>query len=137
MSYLDQPSRHFSLNAARMLLGALAASAVPALAFTFPRFDEAQGVFAMGCFSIFTVYLPLMAWRLPRTRHPLLLSIGLGMVAAPGPIGIGLAAAALFYAPLAAPLIMLLLAPLGALGGLVFWLCALWRNPYFAAAEAD
>jgi hypothetical protein len=136
MSYLDQPSWRFSLNAARVLLGALAASAVPAVAFTFPRLDDARGVFAMGCLSIFTVYLPLMAWRLPRTRHPLLLSIALGILAAPGPIGLGLAVAALFYAPVAAPLIMLSLAPLGALGGLVFWLCALWRNPDFAPGEA-
>lgn len=125
MSYIDQPRRLFSLGAARIILGALAAAAVPSVVLTWPGLDEAQFVFFFGCASILTAYLPLMFWRLPRTRHPLMLSILLGVIAAPGPVGLGLVVGM----PLVAPWVLLISAPFGALGGAVFWLCAVRRNP--------
>lgn len=133
MSYLDQPSWRLTPGAIRIFFGALAASAVPSLVLTYPNFADARSVFFLGCLSIFTIYLPLMAWRLPHSRRPLLLAILLGVAAAPGPIGLGIAV----VMPVAAPMVVLVAAPFGAIGGLVFWLCALWRNPDFAPGEAD
>jgi hypothetical protein len=91
-------------------------------------------VAGFGFSSVIVVFLPLLAWRLPRTRHPLLTCVVAGAGAAPGPVGY-------FFGLMILPHdsgrialgILLYTAPLGAIGGFVFWLCAVWDGGGFAA----
>lgn len=88
-----------------------------------------------GLCSVLVVYMPLISWRLPRSRHPLFTCIWLGGIAAPGPFGMLLAITMLVTtgAPLAALAVLAAMAPFGLVGGFVFWLCVVWRNPEFRA----
>lgn len=138
MSFVDQPRARLALGPLRMLAAAVAASAVPSVMVTLPSLVDAWPLFFMGCVSIFTLYLPLVLWRLPRSRHPFLTCVILGALAAPGPIGIGLAIGLAIGAIGGVGTLIFVLgmtAPLGAVGGAVFWFGAVWKNPDFAPDE--
>ena len=133
MGFLNQPSRISLLGAGRWTLGLAAAPVVPALAFTFPSFVGADILVVLGAISVITVFFPLLVVVLPRTCRPLLASIVVGALAAIGPVGIIVAAGEgrAMAALLALIEVGVRTAPLGAVGGAVFWFCALWRNPDF------
>jgi hypothetical protein len=142
LPFVTQPVERPLLNPGRVALGLVAGSAVPSLVVGPGGLgDESYWLlFLFGCLSILTVYLPLMIWRLPRTRRPFLTCALLGALAAPGPIVIALAIiSALGQAGEMTGLVgfvYLFTAPLGLVGGCVFWLCVVWRNPEFARGEA-
>jgi hypothetical protein len=142
LPFVTEPDQRPLLNPGRMALGVVAGSAVPSLVVGPGGLRDGSFwiLFLFGCLSILTVYLPLMIWRLPRTRWPFLTCMILGGLAAPGPIVIALAiVSALGQAGEMAGLfglVFLFTAPLGLVGGCVFWLCVVWRNPEFARGEA-
>ncbi len=127
MAFLDRRETWLATDWRRILLGIVAAPVVPALLFGPSSLGMIWQVAALGFASVIFLFLPLLAWRLPRTRHPLLTCIVAGAVAAPGPFGyafvlIGLA----YHSGWLALGTLLFAAPLGAIGGFVFWLCAVW-----------
>ena len=131
MSFVDREPL-LILDSSRLLLGTIAAPLAGSLAAAlFSRnFVVFWPVAGFGFLSVLFLYLPLIAWTLPRTRRPFLTCVLLGGIAAPGPLGYifmafdlaegsGGLAAAIFTDT----------APLGLVGGLVFWSCVAWNNP--------
>ena len=112
------------------MLGLLVAPVVPPLLFAVAvRSGEGIGVLIFfGFMSVFILYLPLILWRLPRTRHPFQTCLLAGIVASPGPFGYVLMVIAISGGAWAGLLIFAFTGPLGAVGGFVFWMCAFWRG---------
>ena len=139
LAYVDPSGSPLTASPNRLLIGVLASFLAPA-AITVPFLPPE--IFALlllaGLGSVLVVYMPLISWRLPRSRHPLFTCIWLGGIAAPGPFGMLLALTMLVTtgAPLAALSVLAAMAPFGLLGGFVFWLCVVWRNPEFHAVGA-
>lgn len=118
----------------RLMLGLLLAPTVPsALMVVLASGEGLQGFLFMSLLGLMAVaipFTPLMAWRLPRTRHPLLTTILLGALSAPGPFGYTLAlVGSLGEGPSLVAAVLLTTTPFGALGGLIFYMCAIWRGP--------
>lgn len=133
MSYAPAAAEgDFVADPRRVLLGMIAAPIVPSLAAVIPQsfFPSFLAVATLGLLSILTLYLPLVLWRLRRTRHPFLTCVLIGGISAPGLIGYSIAIILGMVAGAPAAPLMLMAAtfPLGAIGGAVFWLCAVWRS---------
>jgi hypothetical protein len=133
MSYAPGAAREgFVADPRRVLLGTVLSPIVPSAAAAIPQFSLPSfwAVVTLGLLSVLTLYLPLVLWRLPHTRHPFWTCVLLGGLSAPGLFGyslaiiLGIAAGA----PAAPLLVLLFTFPLGALGGVVFWLCVVWRS---------
>jgi hypothetical protein len=140
MPFVTGPEGRFRPGLWRLLGGLLAASAIPSFLVSalFLSSDFFWMIFWLGCLSICTVYVPLIFCWLP-SRRPLLVSVVIGAVSAPGPLTAALGVVMLLNgSPAALPFLAFALAitmTLGAIGGFVFWLCVLWRNPDVAAQE--
>lgn len=126
------PVGEFVADPKRVLLGVIVAPVVPSLGvtifqFSFPSFG---GVVTLGLMSILTMFLPLVLWRLPRTRHPFWTCVVVGGFSAPGLFGYTMAVIMAFAvsAPITPLMVLLITFPLGAVGGAVFWLCVVWRS---------
>lgn len=112
----------------RVLLGAFAAPLIASLATEVPTFRLTHywGICFLGFMSVISLYLPIILWRLPRTRRPFLTCVAIGAISAPGILGYAIAIiGGLLVWPLGA-LIVVATFPLGAIGGAVFWVCAVW-----------
>ena len=134
--YIDaDPLNGFIADPRRVVLGMIAAPAAGALATEIPTFAfrDFWTIAFLGLLSVVTLYLPLVLWRLRRTYRPFLTCVVVGAISAPGLLGyavslIGgllMAEPALIFLPLAATF------PLGAIGGAIFWVCAVWRSDGF------
>lgn len=146
MAFLDRDMPQLGLDWRRVLLGIVAAPIVPSLLFGATNGGPAAigpvilPLVGLGFLSVLTLYLPLLAWRLPRSRRPLMTCVLVGIVAAPGPVGYVFGAIGLLLAGELwfVPGILILTAPLGAIGGFTFWLCAIWEGRRAGVAgEAD
>ena len=128
----------FVADPTRVLLGAIAAPVLAALFTEIPTFHfrDYWTVALLGLLSVVTLYLPLVLWRLRRTRHPFWACVILGGLSAPGLLGYALGIMGSFITgqPAVIFLTMVLVFPLGAIGGAIFWLCAVWRSEGFEQA---
>ena len=130
------PQNGFIADPRRVLLGAIVAPTVGALATEVPTFtfESYWGIWLLGFFSVVTLYLPLVLWRLRRTSRPLLTCILVGGLSAPGLFGYALSiVGGLTVDPAFIFFPLLFTFPLGAIGGAAFWLCAVWRSEGFAS----
>lgn len=131
----SRPAARYTYEPGRLALGLLLAPTVPSAFFVVWTGTEGfQGFLLMcllGLTAVAIPFTPLMAWRLPRTRRPFLTSISLGAISAPGPLGYVLAFVSPFTKDPGALLAAMVLttAPLGALGGLIFYLSAVRHYP--------
>jgi len=133
MGFLPPGDVRFGPNPVRMLAGAAAAAmALSALAEL-----VAQGVYhavlLVALTSMMLVFLPTFHWRLPRVRYPLLECLLIGAICLPAPIAVSNSILLLIDSSTEAlswlTTVVTLAAPFGALGGFVFWLVVVWRNP--------
>lgn len=122
----------FIADPRRVVLGMIVAPAAGALAAEVPTFllRDFWQIWLLGLLSVVTLYLPLVLWRLPRTRHPFLTCVVVGAVSAPGLVGYSVAIMISLLGVGAgwAGLVLLVTFPLGAIGGAAFWLAAVWRS---------
>ena len=137
MSYAPTADRpEFVPDPRRVLLGIIVAPVAPSLVATLPQslLPSFGALATLGLLSVLTLFLPLILWRLPHTRHPFWTCVLLGGFSAPGLFGylLALVLGITAGAP-AAPLFVLLATfPLGAVGGAIFWLCVVWRSDGWA-----
>ena len=146
MSFVEPPGAGLTANKARLAVGALVACAAPAfiLAFLLPAIrpldlspsPELWLVLSL-ILSPFVIvfFLPIIIWRLPASRRPLLacLAAGGSSIAAPMAllaliVGAATGGGEIGLLVLFATAIVL---PVGLASGLAFWLCVVWRNPAF------
>ena len=121
----------FIAHPGRVLLGIFAAPLVPSLAAEIPAFKflDFWPLLFLGFFAVLVPFLPLVLWRLRRTRHPFWACVLIGGLSAPGLLGYIVAIfATLGGFPTVLPMLMAITFPLGAIGGAVFWLCVVWRS---------
>ena len=137
MSFAYPDAPRLNAHPGRLMLGAMAAFIIPAAIGALVMRGGFFPLVIFGAMSVLAVFLPLVAWQLPNARHPLLTCLVLGAIASPGPAGYALMVMSLFSGiSFLIPLGLLIAAPHGIAGGFVFWLCVIWRNPDFGAANS-
>jgi hypothetical protein len=124
MAFIDQPEPPAPW---RVALGLIAATAVPF--FWFPSGGHGAPMALFACPPIVFVFFPLVLWRLPRARSPLLTAVALGALTEP------LLLAVIFFDDLlrsdpVRPIASFMAA--GTTAGLAYWLVVACGNPYFS-----
>jgi hypothetical protein len=130
----------FIADPRRVLLGAIAAPLIASLVAEIPTFgfESFWGLFLLGFLSVVTLYLPLVLWRLRRTRRPLLTCVVVGGLSAPGLLGysVSIVGSLVMADPRVIMFPLIATFPLGAIGGAIFWLSAVWRSEGFTQQDA-
>lgn len=136
------------LRPLRLLLALLLAPFVPSLMLALASMlawrnmsivTSMSFVLVMGYAAMLFPFGPLLAWRLTTTRRPFLFCVLAGAVSAPGPLGYMLLTGGILRGTdglVASASLLTGLAPLGIIGGCVFYMCAIWRDPGFATTTS-
>ena len=139
MSYVEDANLNFLLHPARVALGALLALLVPTVllnAIFQENLTSLDRLLVLSAPTVLFVFLPLALRYVPRSESPLLRCIGLGVMSVTSVATVLVVAATGLLAPIFIVLAIFIVAPFGALGGAVFWLCVSHGDENWALTQA-
>lgn len=127
--YEEHPDHAYVAEPKRVLLGAIVAPTGASLIAI--GWGDPLSLWLFAMLSTMPLFLPAVMWRLGRTKYRFLTCVIVGGVTAPGICGyaLGIVGALVVEGGLDFLAATLLFAvPLGIVGGMIFWLCAVWKS---------